>query len=157
MVSKSKVEGEMRQVVAELDTAEWHGFATETMWAERVGDSRYRLRSVPFYARGLSAEDVVGTIIRDGLTLITGVSIHGGHSTYRVFLSEPFSFEAQQFADVWRHLAAQGCTYERATARLAAVDVPPSADLRKVYEVLERGVEDGLWDFEEGNVRPDFD
>ncbi len=40
------------------------------------------LRSVPFFARGLSVEDVVTTRLEDDIDVITGVSPHGGHSTY---------------------------------------------------------------------------
>lgn len=32
------------------------------------------------------------------------------------------------------------------------MDVPPSADLNKVYAALEMGAAIGIWDFEEGHV-----
>jgi hypothetical protein len=43
-----------------------------------------------------------------------------------------------------------GCTFESANPRYIAVDMPPSADVTALYELLERGKEQGVWVFEEG-------
>jgi uncharacterized protein DUF4265 len=47
-----------------LEPEAWHGYRTETVWAEKLGRNRYRLRNTPFYAFGVSAEDVVFAGIR---------------------------------------------------------------------------------------------
>jgi Domain of unknown function (DUF4265) len=38
-----------------------------------------------------------------------------------------------------------GCTFESANPRYIAVDMPPSADVTALYELLERGKEQGVW------------
>jgi hypothetical protein len=38
---------------------DWQGYSTESAWAEQVEDSLYRVRNVPFYAKGISIEDIV--------------------------------------------------------------------------------------------------
>jgi hypothetical protein len=144
----------LKKIVAQLEPDSWHGHATETLWAERVNEGRYRLRSVPFFARGLSVEDVVTTRFEDDIDVVTGVSLHGGHSTYRVFLSDGTTLESSSFSEHWQPLADLGCTYERATERLLAIDIPPSADLHRAYELLGKGETAGVWDFEEGSVSP---
>jgi hypothetical protein len=144
----------LKKIVANLDPDAWHGHATETMWAERVDEARYKLRSVPFYARGLSVEDIVRTEKHDSVDVIIGVIIHGGHSTYRIFLGEGIAPESDTFSQYWEPLATVGCTFERATKRLLAVDIPPFADIHHVYAALEEGEAAGIWDFEEGSIAP---
>ncbi len=59
---------------------------------------------------------------------------------------------ASLFAQSWAPLEALGCTLERATGRLFAVDVPPAADIHEVYDGLAKGAAAGVWDFEEAHV-----
>jgi Domain of unknown function (DUF4265) len=122
--------------------------ATESLWAERVGDSTFRLRNVPVFAYGFSEQDVVKVEERDGSLFVTGAEARGGHSTYRIYL--PTDTTDEKFALDWKPLENLGCTYERANRRIIAIDVPPSADVYAVYAVLENGEKDGRWEFEEG-------
>jgi hypothetical protein len=117
------------------------------LWAERVDQRRLILRNVPFYAFGVGIEDVVSTRDEDGAWRFDGISIRGGHSTYRIICAANVDRDA--FERKWLELEQHGCSYEQATASLRAVDVPPRANIRQVYEVLEAGLREGLWDFEE--------
>jgi hypothetical protein len=122
--------------------------ATESLWAERLGASLYRLRNVPFYLRGVSEQDIVRVEENDGRLIVAGIIDRGGHSTYRIFLPEQTSEE--QFSKDWIPLQELGCTYERARRRLVAIDVPPHADVYAVYDVLEHGEKERRWEFKEG-------
>ena len=122
--------------------------SSESLWAEAVGASLYRLRNAPFYMRGVSEQDIVRAEENDGRLMVTGIVDRGGHSTYRIFLPEHTS--EHQFEKDWIPLHELGCIYERATRRLIAIDVPPNADIYSVYEVLEKGEKDQLWEFQEG-------
>ena len=124
-------------------------YDVETLWAEPLGEGWYRLRNVPFLAYGYSEDDIVTAADIDGRLVVSAVAQRGGHSTYRVFLSEPTDEEA--FAPLWEPLANLGCTYERANSRLIGIDVPPAADVYAVYAVLERGEQSSQWSFEEGH------
>ena len=42
-----------------MEKFDWYDHATETMWAQPVGNDLFQLRNVPFYAYGLSYDDVV--------------------------------------------------------------------------------------------------
>ncbi len=124
-------------------------YGVESLWAEPVRAGQYRLRNVPFMAYGYSELDVVNADEVAGQLHVTGVAERGGHSTYRVFLTEPMNDEA--FGALWEPLRQLGCTYERANNRLIAIDVPPDADVYAVYMTLERAEETKLWEFEEGH------
>jgi hypothetical protein len=133
-----------------LDLSKDNGpVATESLWAEPIGDSRFKLRNAPFFAYGFSEQDIVKVEERDGNFVVTGSEERGGHSTYRIFL--PIETTEEKFTRDWKPLEKLGCTYERANRRLVAIDVPPLADVYAVYAVLENGEKAGLWEFEEGH------
>jgi uncharacterized protein DUF4265 len=136
------------KIVFVLDPSDWHGTAGERLWAERVGEHRFRLRNSPFFAFGVSNEDVVFGEARDGAIYFAGISIRGGHSTYRLRISSR-DIGASSFKDAWAPLESLGCTFEEGS--VLSVDVPPSADIYAVYELLEKGLAAGVWDFEEGH------
>lgn len=132
----------------ELESEAWHGSATETLWAEQVGRGRYRLRNSPFFAFGVSAEDVVfaGEEDEGGAHPFVGVSLRGGHSTYRIMR---LADDERLIKEYWQPLEDLGCTYEE--GRVLAVDVPPTTDIYDVYPLLEAGEAQGAWHFEEGH------
>lgn len=138
------------KVVIRLDEADWHDHATEAVWAAPVGPRWFRIRSVPFYAYGLSYDDTVAALETADGRLVDGVLGRGGHSTYRLFVTD--GEQLKLFPDCWGPLELLGCTLERATARLYAVDIPPEADIREAYRLLEVGQAEGVWDFEEAHM-----
>lgn len=139
------------KVVVELPPDAWHGFKTETIWAEPTkAPGHFRLRSIPIYAYGLSYDDLFSTTTRQGKLYVQSILERGGHSTYRVFLEEGFTFD--DFERQWSVTRAfSACAFERA-GRLIAIDVPPEADIYDVYAELEAGADAGRWDLQEGHV-----
>jgi hypothetical protein len=130
-----------------LDPGAWHGTATERLWAEPLGGRRYRLRNTPFFAFGVSTEDIVFANEKDGQLVFAGVSIASGHSSYRLRLNVPRTDPA--FAEAWAPLEALGCTYEE--GEVLAVDVPPRVNIHEAYRLLTDGESKGLWEFDEGH------
>jgi len=147
----SETRGSQRKVAFVLDSEEWHGYGTETVWAEAVASDRYRLRNTPFFAKGVSVEDVVHVRERDDTLFFDAVSLSSGHSTYRVMVDD--AAEPGVLEEYWSPLQALGCTYESAEMNvlLLAVDVPPGVDIYAAYALLEKGEADGVWHFEEGH------
>ncbi len=136
----------LEKVVIELGSESWHGHATESLWAESTAGG-FVLRNVPFFAYGCSYGDVVAAEESDeGTWLVTGTVRRSGHSTYRIFVKKEAALP-----HAWGRLASLGCTYERATEHLYAIDVPANSDVDSVYDVLEREKAKGTWDFEEGH------
>jgi Domain of unknown function (DUF4265) len=120
--------------------------ASEGLWAHRVGKDRYELVNIPGWARGVSLGDIV-RVRRDHESFsYRDTWRHGGHSTYTIALQGD---AAAAFAEAWIGLSGLGCRYERLSPRMFAVDVPPDADIAKVYRLLEAGMGNGIWWFDE--------
>src|SRR3989442_7630440 len=96
----SRVLGSLEKVVFPLEAEAWHDHATVTMWAEVVSPGQYRLRNVPFYARGVSVEDVVHAQVAGDARVFSSVSARGGHSTYRLFVDR--GIESAEFRLWWK-------------------------------------------------------
>jgi len=132
-----------------LDSSDWHGSGAETVWAEPLGEEHYRIDNSPFFFFGLSYQDIVAATEDEHDQLrFRSVYEHAGHSTYRLMRRA----EAEVgFATFWQPLEILGCTYEGGSGRVVSVDVPPAADIRVVYALLEAGVQGNAWDLEEGH------
>jgi len=139
----------LSKVLFHLEPGAWHGSATESVWAERMDQRCFRLRNVPFYAFGVSVEDVVVAQPIGHIFEFESVSHRGGHSTYRIITKK--TARPEDFQQKWQRLEHLGCTYEQGPGQLMAVDVPPRANIYEVYSLLEEGERDGIWDFEEGH------
>lgn len=147
--NKHKHTGLVR-VTFNLDEKAWHGFSTERVWAELVADGRYRLRNSPFYAYGVSFEDIVFVKpAADGTLVFSSVSIRSGHSTYRIFAKH--NIKSKEFNQCWQPLQTLGCSFEQATEHYLSVDVPSRVDIYQAYTLLQSGESAGAWDFEEGH------
>jgi len=130
----------------------WHGFESESVWAEALEDGSMRILNTPFFAKGISFKDVVSIKIEPEMIRFDSVICKSGHSTYRILIDD--ATVDRMFKTRWGEIATLGCTYESFVTdaiRLYAVDIPPSIDVHKVYALLAAGEKDGVWDFEEGN------
>lgn len=83
------------------------------------------------------------------------VANRGGHSTYRII--QDLDMDDENFAVFLNRLEKLGCSYEHGNFgyHLYVIDVPPSADIFEVYDVLREGREKEIWDFEEGHCGHD--
>ncbi|WP_085936740.1 DUF4265 domain-containing protein [Enhydrobacter aerosaccus] len=145
------------KVCIKIDASEWHGHANESIWAEPVSGRSllFRVANSPFFARGISHNDVVKALpTEDGLVFdFDRVVERSGHSTYMILAES----DGSRFWTCWDALERKGCSYESTHIDLSvgrrlllSVDVPSSADVREVYDLLERGEADQVWLFQEG-------
>lgn len=134
-----------------LNQSDWHGYESESVWAEKLSSNQCQLRNTPFFAKGVSFEDIVIVRPENETLIFDSVSIHTGHSTYRVIVDS--NVPKSTFDKYWRPLSFLGCTYESTNNAqlLLAIDVPPKADIYEVYSLLEKGESDNVWGFEEGH------
>ena len=120
----------------------------ETLWAVDLGDGRYRLDNVPFFAVGVSLGDIVEAPVIDGRPTFSIVKQRGGHATLRVVV-----FDAGAVGEVRAMLAELGASTELShLPRLISVDVPPTASLEVIRRALAAGEDDGRWSYEEADV-----
>lgn len=125
------------------------GAATESVWAEPRGESTYKIKNVPFYALGISYEDIVEAEPKDGILTFKRVAQHSGHSTYRIYASK--GRQQPEVLGLLEQLNKLQCTYEAANQKLVGIDVPPEANIYEVYDLLEQAENKGVIDFQEGH------
>jgi hypothetical protein len=131
-----------------VDTSYW-GVNSELLWASESKDG-YVLENSPTCAYGFSYKDTVSVLPIDGFLVVTGVVSRGGHSTYRIVLQQDFNPE--EWSAYWKPLQDLGCSYESDKSHnIFSVDVRPEADIYAVYKILDRGEDEGFWQFEEGH------
>src|SRR3954468_22389868 len=140
--------GEMVWILFDVDPPVG-GITGETLWGERVAERRYRLRSIPCAVFGVSEHDIVFADDVRGILHFQGVSLRGGHSTYRI--QKARGLDPAVFRRHWEPLKELGCSYEGDGARLMAIDVPPHIDIGAVHELLFAGADAGAWEFEEAH------
>jgi hypothetical protein len=148
MHSETSNEG-LEKVWIELRKEWGWPYATESMWAKKLGDNLYALRNVPFYAYGLSYDDRLQTVIRDKLRHVIKVVDRGGHSTYRIFAG--LGRHNPAVNSLLERIHGSGCEIEAANDKHVAIDIPPEVDVFRIYDLLDEAEKQGLWEFEEGH------
>ena len=143
-----------QKVLFELEKSDHHEFAAETIWAEILGENRYRLLNIPLYVYGASFGDVVVAYETDEETsfpIVEEVVERSGHSTYRILVFEG-AVDNPTFNRFWEPIEAEGCAFEGQTGnKMLGVDVPPEANINLVFQLLQKGEDAEAWGFEEGN------
>lgn len=109
----------------------------ETLWATRVGQEQYRLDNSPFYAYGVSWQDVVFAPADEdqGLPTFVRVVSKSGHRTIRVIFDPPAE-TGNASERLLQGLTSRGCTYEGANRSYMSIDIPPDVNLDVVRQYL---------------------
>lgn len=127
----------------------WAEIDAETFWAKPLGDDRFQLCNVPFYAYGLNFGDVVVAHKDEedeDLLVIDHVERPSGHRTFRIMPSD--DGDALALSAALEEITELGVGVERANATLLAIDCPPEVDADEIFDRLEDLVEEGLLEFE---------
>ncbi len=118
------------------------------MWAIPLGGTRFRIDNVPFYARGLSCDDIVEADEVDGEFVFRKVVRPSDNSTIRIIV-----YNLDDEDQIRETLVGFGCSIEGVGIDgLIAVNVPKTS-LEEVNGFLAKAFADGQLDFEEGSLR----
>jgi len=141
----------LTKVYFTLDASDWHGKSSESLWAEVLSVEKFKLKNSPFFAKGISFEDIVLTEKYDGKKYYIRTAISSGHSTYRIILEKTMT--EHDFRRFWLPLQNIGCSYESTSIDflIYAVDVPPKTNIYYVFDLLSAGESAGIWGFDEGH------
>jgi hypothetical protein len=136
-------------VPLEQDEDGYPPVGSERLWALHLGEGRYQLDNIPFFARDLALGDVVSAVpeegAEEGVLRYQQVLQPSGHSTFRILVHDE-----SQVPEVCRLLEQLGCDIERShLPRLAAIDIPPRVPLTAVRDALAPGVSQERWEYEE--------
>lgn len=95
----------------------------EQIWAEPLGDNRYRLLNIPIYATGYAEGDIVSCVLHQTWYEVSGMVENSGNGTIHIWLEDPESAASQS---VLTHLTQVGCTYEHFTGPVFGVTIYPT-------------------------------
>lgn len=121
----------------------------EGVWAEEIGDGRYMIDNIPFFARSATLGDVITVRqFRDEM-FYESTQERSGNSLLRVAF-----FDGRDPSALRSQLTKLGCSTELSHLQsLIAVNVPPTVKLKDVQDVLNEGAGNGCWDYEEAILR----
>lgn len=145
----------LARVVVPLEVVDgWPPVSAERLWAFDLGNDRYRLDNVPWFARDLAVGDVVHAVSpdADSQPVLRGLLERSEHVTVRliVFRSGPL---AGELARAIERFAQQGVYAEGAEQfGMVALDIDPTSDLPAIVATLRTGVAEGSWEYEEGRI-----
>ena len=133
---------------------DWPPVAVEDLWAIRLSPEVVRIDSIPWFVRGLALNDLVQVSGGDDGVLHPVEKLRwSGNCTIRVIPLDDDDNALRQMQTVIDRFARFGVDGEGlGQFGMVALNVPPDADIRSVKELLSHGMEQGLWDFEEGCV-----
>jgi hypothetical protein len=150
-------EGYVRLFVP-LDWTGGEGPEYEWLWAEPLGTNRYRVESSPFFAYGLSYDDVVladpGGEGENGVIRVGEVERKSGHRTLRVALDVGRDLDSPEVQKFLESLVEIGCTYEGLPPKLVSLDVPPEIDVEVVVGHLQAMSRERVLIWEWADPRP---
>src|SRR5512138_3842200 len=106
-----------------LDAGGGAGPADDWLWAEPLGSDRFRIESCPFFAYGVSRDDIVRAE-GEGGPILDDVLEKSGHRTLRFALDPSVALDAPPVQQLLQRVADAGCTYELMRPRFVAIDVP---------------------------------
>jgi hypothetical protein len=115
----------------------------ETLWAIPLGDDQYELANSPFYAYGVSWQDIVLAPFNadEGFPTFERVVKKSGNHMVRVVFPIPVDSgnEPDRILD---GLEALGCSFEGLSSRYFSINIPPGIELATICDFLsEREVE----------------
>lgn len=121
----------------------------ESVWAQPTTSGAFLIDTIPFFATDATLGDEVNAEQIDGELFYVSTSEPSGNSLLRVVF-----FDAAFVEDLRRQLNELGCSSELSHVDcLIAVNVPQSASLREVQQLLNAGCDKGQWDYEEPILR----
>lgn len=122
--------------------------ATESFWAETLGDNLYRLRNTPFYTYGLNFYDIVyaRTLSEEHLPVILKVHTYSGHKTLRVIFTDNATPTERMVR--LSGLNKFNAFYENADGTLFAIDIEPQGNYQAVCDALYKWEQEGVLSYE---------
>jgi hypothetical protein len=141
-------EKQINKIVVPLHE-EWHGFSSETLWGEKVDADIYRIDSIPFFANGISLDDIVKVKTdKDKRLLYQKTISKGKNCTYRVFFNEDIN--PQERSKYLNLLHDYGDIEYYEEKDLYALSVLKQK-VHELYKILVQFEKDKILDFEEGD------
>jgi hypothetical protein len=118
----------------------------ETLWATPVDVNLYQLDNSPFFAYGVSWQDVIEAHpAEDQFLEYVRCVTKSGNRTLRVIFQD-YRSDDQAAREVLQGLKSLGCSYEGMQPKMISINVPPKVSLDEVTDFLTK--QSGLqWEY----------
>jgi hypothetical protein len=118
----------------------------ETLWATPVDMNLFQLDNSPFFAYGVSWQDVIEAHpAEDQFLEYVRCVTKSGNRTLRVIVQD-YRSDDQAAQEVLQGLKSLGCSYEGMQPKMISINVPPKVNLDEVADFLTR--QSGLqWEY----------
>lgn len=142
------MEPKQTKIGIETSSNESDDVDVEFPWADHLGGNRYQLKNYPFYAYGVSFDDIVEAHTKyedDPYPYLAKVLEKSGHRTLRILLDESIK-ESKRSIAILEYLASIGCGYEgMGGERYFVINVQPHCDFDAVRDYLN--AENIQWEY----------
>ena len=142
------MESEQTKIGIETEYEDSDDIEVEFIWADRLGDNRYQIKNFPFFAYGVSFDDIVEALPKyddDPYPYLTSVIQKSGHRTLRIILDESAK-ASERSKSLLAHLASIGCGYEGTNGETYfVINVQPHCDFDAVRDFLNE--ENIRWEY----------
>ena len=103
----------------------------------RLGSDKYKLDNLPYYAYGVSCDDIVLAPFdkNEEFPTFEKVVSKSGNRTVRIIFDVPYE-SGNESEELINRLVAMGCNFEGANTKYIVVNIPPSVDLNAVVDRL---------------------
>jgi hypothetical protein len=123
----------------EQDEDGWPPVTRENLWAVDLGDGRYRIDNIPFYALGISDGDIVAAVTeQDGRLVFSELVEATSNSTFRLIV-----YNEDEPSEVRKMFRDLECPSELVGHRFISVHIPGSTTMRPIAALIEQGKKDG--------------
>ncbi len=109
----------------------------ETLWAWNLGNDKYKLDNLPYYAYSVSCGDIVYAPFDsdEGFPTFKNVVEKSGNKTIRLFF-EVAHEDGNETANTILDIVALGCGYEGANRKYFCINIPPQSDFDAIADYL---------------------
>ena len=120
----------------------------EFPWADDLGNNQYQLKNFPFFAYGVSYDDIIEAHPKyedDPYPYMTKVVKKSGHKTLRIQLDESIK-TSKRSQKILEDLSEMECGYEGTNGEVYfVINVQPQCDFDKIRDYLNQ--KDIRWEY----------
>jgi len=142
------MEPKQTKIGIETSSEESDEIEVEFPWTDHLGGNRYQLKNFPFYAYGVSYDDIVEAHVKyedDPYPYFSKVLEKSGHKTLRIMLDESIK-DSKHSVAILENLSSMNCGYEGTNGeKYFVINVQPHCDFDAVREYLN--AENIMWEY----------
>jgi Domain of unknown function (DUF4265) len=121
------------------------GVGIESAWGIFIGENKYKLDNLLFYAKEYALGDILNIEEKEGELYAKNLFEESGHSLIRILFNDVN--EVEYYRLFFKNML---CESEGSDIKnLVAFDIPPEVDYSKIKVILEEGELSNKWTYEE--------